>query len=132
MQVREIIMITNAWNKTEGESISQKVMGKVRSDAPLKNRINFAQKQLEVQITKLTGINEKLQTKHDKIFEKVDRDKAKTITKINIASPNQPPSVYPGISTPKVAIVDIARNTAKIGSPLTTKSNNDVQAVIQK
>ena len=71
MQVREIIMITNSWNKTEGESISQKVMGKVKPDAPLKNRINFAQKQLEVQITKLTGINEKLQTKHDKIFEKV-------------------------------------------------------------
>ncbi len=64
-------MITNAWNKTEGESISQKVMGKVRSDAPLKNRINFAQKQLEVQITKLTGINQKIQIKHDRIFEKV-------------------------------------------------------------
>ncbi len=71
MQIREIIMITNSWNKTEGESISQKVMSKVKSNVPLKNRINFAQKQLEVQITKLTGINEKLQTKHDKIFEKV-------------------------------------------------------------
>ena len=71
MQVIEIIMITNSWNKTEGESISQKVMSKVKSNVPLKNRINFAQKQLEVQITKLTGINEKLQTKHDKIFEKV-------------------------------------------------------------
>ena len=71
MQVREIIMITNAWNKTEGESISQKVMGKVKPDAPLKNRLNFAQKQLEVQITKLTGINQKIQIKHDRIFEKV-------------------------------------------------------------
>jgi len=64
-------MISNSWNKAEGESISQKVMGKVKTDAPLKNRIDFAQKKLEVQITKLSGINEKLQTKHDKIFEKI-------------------------------------------------------------
>jgi division protein CdvB (Snf7/Vps24/ESCRT-III family) len=66
-----IKMISNSWNKTEGESISQKVMGKVKTDAPLKNIIDFAQKKLEVQITKLSGINEKLQTKHDKIFEKI-------------------------------------------------------------
>ena len=59
MQIREIIMISNSWNKSEGGSISEKVMGKVKPDAPLKNRINFAQKQLEVQITKLTGINQK-------------------------------------------------------------------------
>ena len=37
-------MISNSWNKAEGESISQKVMGKVKPDEPLKNRINFAQK----------------------------------------------------------------------------------------
>ena len=64
-------MISNSWNKTEGESISQKVIGKVKPDEPLKNRIDFAQKKLEIQITKLSGINEKLQTKHDKIFEKI-------------------------------------------------------------
>ena len=63
-------MISNSWNKTEGESISQKVMGKVKPDEPLKNRIDFAQKKLQLQITKLSGINEKLQVKHDKIFEK--------------------------------------------------------------
>ena len=63
-------MISNSWNKTEGESISQKVMGKVKPDEPLKNRIDFAQKKLQLQITKLSGINEKLQTKHDKIFDK--------------------------------------------------------------
>ncbi|MGB1524206.1 MAG: hypothetical protein ACPG8B_06105, partial [Nitrosopumilus sp.] len=61
-------MISNSWNKTEGESISQKVMGKVKPDEPLKNRIDFAQKKLQSQITKLSGINEKLQAKHDKIF----------------------------------------------------------------
>jgi len=64
-------MLSNSWNKAEGESISQKVMGKVKPDEPLKNRIDFAQKKLEVQILKLSGINEKLQTKHDTIFEKI-------------------------------------------------------------
>ena len=64
-------MISNSWSKTEGESISQKVMGKVRPDEPLKNKIDFAQKKLQFQISKLEGINEKLQKKHDMIFEKI-------------------------------------------------------------
>ncbi|MGH1568767.1 MAG: Snf7 family protein [Nitrosopumilus sp.] len=64
-------MISNSWNKTEGESISQKVMGKVKPDEPLKNKIDFAQKKLQFQITKLDGINQKLQKKHDTIFEKI-------------------------------------------------------------
>ena len=64
-------MISNSWNKTEGESISQKVIGKVKPDEPLKNKIDFAQKKLQFQISKLEGINEKLQKKHDVIFEKI-------------------------------------------------------------
>ena len=64
-------MISNSWNKTEGETISQKVMGKVKPDEPLKNKIDFAQKKLQFQISKLDGINEKLQKKHDTIFEKI-------------------------------------------------------------
>ncbi len=64
-------MISNSWNKAEGESISQKVMGRVKPDEPLKNKIDFAQKKLEFQITKLESINEKLQKKHDIIFEKI-------------------------------------------------------------
>ena len=64
-------MISNSWNKTEGESISQKVMGKVKPDEPLKNKIDFAQKKLQFQISKLESINEKLQKKHDAIFEKI-------------------------------------------------------------
>ena len=55
-------MITNSWNKADGESLSQKVMSKVKQDEPLKNKIDFAQKKLEIQISKLSGINEKLQT----------------------------------------------------------------------
>ncbi len=64
-------MISNSWNKNEGETISQKVMGKVKPDEPLKNKIDFAQKKLQFQISKLDGINEKLQKKHDVIFEKI-------------------------------------------------------------
>ena len=64
-------MISNSWNKTEGESISQKVMRKVKPDEPLKNKIEFAQRKLGSQILKLEGINEKLQKKHDMIFEKI-------------------------------------------------------------
>ena len=64
-------MISNSWNRTERESISQKVIGRVKPDEPLKNKIDFAQKKLQFQISKLEGINEKLQKKHDVIFEKI-------------------------------------------------------------
>ena len=64
-------MISDSWNKTDGESMTQKVMGKVRPEEPIKNKINFAQKKLQFQISKLEGINEKLQKKHDVIFEKI-------------------------------------------------------------
>ena len=46
-------MISNSWNKAAGESISQKVIGKVKPDEPLKNKIDFAQKKLQFQISKL-------------------------------------------------------------------------------
>jgi division protein CdvB (Snf7/Vps24/ESCRT-III family) len=46
-------------------------MGKVRPDEPLKNKIEFAQRKLQSQISKLEGINIKLQRKHDSIFEKI-------------------------------------------------------------
>lgn len=64
-------MISNSWNKGTSESLSQRVMGKVRPDEPLKNKIEFAQRKLQSQITKLEGINIKLQRKHDVIFEKI-------------------------------------------------------------
>jgi len=64
-------MIGNSWDKVDGESISQKVMSRVRPEAPLKNKIDFAQKKLQFQISKLEGINEKLQKKQDMIFEKI-------------------------------------------------------------
>ncbi len=46
-------------------------MGKVKPDEPLKNKIDFAQKKLQLQISKLQIINEKLQTKQDMIFGKI-------------------------------------------------------------
>jgi division protein CdvB (Snf7/Vps24/ESCRT-III family) len=64
-------MLGNSWDKAAGESISQKVMSRVKPEEPIKNKIDFAQKKLESQIFKLEGINEKLQKKHDMIFEKI-------------------------------------------------------------
>jgi division protein CdvB (Snf7/Vps24/ESCRT-III family) len=64
-------MLNSSWNKEEGQSITQRVIGRVKPEEPIKNKIDFAQKKLEFQITKLEGINEKLQKKHDMIFEKI-------------------------------------------------------------
>ncbi len=64
-------MLSNSWDKATGESISQKVINRVKPEEPIKNKIDFAQKKLQFQITKLEGINEKLQKKHDVIFEKI-------------------------------------------------------------
>ncbi len=64
-------MLSNSWNKEGGESISQRVMSRVKSEEPIKNKIDFAQKKLQFQISKLEVINEKLQKKHDGIFEKI-------------------------------------------------------------
>ena len=68
-------MLKNSWSKTGGdgggESISQKIIGKVRPDEPLKNKIDLAQKKLQFQISKLDGVSEKLQKSHDGLFEKI-------------------------------------------------------------
>ncbi len=64
--------LTNKWNKNgNGDSLSQRVLGKVKPDAPVKNKIDDAQKKLELQIVKLSSIGEKLQKKHDHIFQKI-------------------------------------------------------------
>ena len=46
-------------------------MGTVKPEAPLKNRLDVAQKKLQLQITRLGEIDSKLKTKHDAIFEKI-------------------------------------------------------------
>ena len=64
-------MIGN-WNRSKGgEKLSQKVLDKVKPDAPLKNKIDLAQNKLNAQITKLDTIHSKLQKKHDAVFNKI-------------------------------------------------------------
>ena len=63
--------LTSNWSKSGNEGLSQKVFGKVKPDAPIKNKIDNAQKKLELQINKLGSISEKLQKKHDHIFQKI-------------------------------------------------------------
>lgn len=58
------------WN-TQKESISQKVIDKVKPDAPLRPKIDEAQKRLQLQISKLDAISRKLKEKDDYIFKKV-------------------------------------------------------------
>ncbi len=61
---------TNKWN-VQKESISQRVIDKVKPDAPLKPKIDEAQKKLQLQIIKLESITKKLKEKDDFIFKKV-------------------------------------------------------------
>jgi division protein CdvB (Snf7/Vps24/ESCRT-III family) len=64
--------LTNNWNRNENkESLSQRFLGKVKPDTPVKNKIDFAQKKLELQITKLAEISTKLKKKHDFVFQKI-------------------------------------------------------------
>jgi division protein CdvB (Snf7/Vps24/ESCRT-III family) len=63
--------LTSSWSKNNSEGFSQKVFGKVKPDTPIKNKIENAQKQLELQINKLAEIAQKLQKKHDSVFQKI-------------------------------------------------------------
>ena len=75
--------LTSNWSKNGNEGLSQKVFGKIKPDAPIKNKIENAQKKLELQINKLGYINEKLQTKHDHIFQKIVHGLSVTTTSPN-------------------------------------------------
>ena len=61
---------TNKWN-TQKESMSQRVIDKVKPDTPLKPKIDEAQKKLQLQIMKLDSISLKLKEKDNFIFKKV-------------------------------------------------------------
>jgi division protein CdvB (Snf7/Vps24/ESCRT-III family) len=61
---------TNKWN-VQKESMSQRVFDKVKPDAPLKPKIDEAQKKLQLQIIKLDSISNKLREKDNFIFRKV-------------------------------------------------------------
>jgi division protein CdvB (Snf7/Vps24/ESCRT-III family) len=62
--------IATKWN-TRKDSFSQKVIDKVRPDAPLKPKIDEAQKKLQLQVAKLDSIARKLKEKDEFIFKKV-------------------------------------------------------------
>jgi len=59
------------WNISGNGSISQKVLDKVKPGVPLKNKIEVAQQKLQLQISKLDSIHQKLQKKHDHVFKKI-------------------------------------------------------------
>ena len=65
-----IMNFANRWN-IQKDSISQKVIDKVKPDTPLKPKIDEAQKRLQLQITKLDSIGTKLKEKDEFIFKKV-------------------------------------------------------------
>ncbi len=66
----KVMNFTNKWN-AQKESISQKVIDKVKPDVPLKPKIDEAQKKLQLQVSKLDSIAKKLKEKDDFIFKKV-------------------------------------------------------------
>ena len=67
-----MVSFTDKWNALKNnEKLTQAFMGKVKPDAPLKNRLDAAQKKLQLQISKLSEIDTKLQQKNDAIFEKI-------------------------------------------------------------
>ena len=67
-----MVSLSGKWNVLKkGDALSQKFMGTVKPEAPLKNRLDVAQKKLQLQVNRLGEIDSKLKTKHDAIFEKI-------------------------------------------------------------
>jgi len=52
-------------------NLSQKVLDRVKPETSLKNRLTFAQKKLQLQITRLDETHKKLQQNHDRVFQKI-------------------------------------------------------------
>ena len=64
--------IIKNWNNIKSSmNLSQKVLDKVKPETSLKNRISFAQKKLQLQITRLDEIHQKLQQNHNRVFKKI-------------------------------------------------------------
>ena len=67
-----MVSFSDKWNAIKNnEKLSNAFMGKVRPDAPLKNRLDDAQKKLQLQINRLAEVDTKLKQKNDIIFEKI-------------------------------------------------------------
>jgi len=64
--------ISDKWNDFgRSDNLSQRILDKVKPDVPLKNKIDVAQKNLQLQIVKLDTIGEKIKKKNDYIFNKI-------------------------------------------------------------
>ncbi len=64
--------LSDRWNDVgRGDNLSQKILDRVKPDVPLKNKIDVAQKNLQLQIVKLDGIASKIKQKNDYIFNKI-------------------------------------------------------------
>ncbi|MGI0003762.1 MAG: Snf7 family protein [Candidatus Nitrosotenuis sp.] len=64
--------LSDKWGDgVKSDNLSQKILDKVRPDVPLKNKIDVAQKNLQLQIIKLDSIAEKIKEKNDYIFNKI-------------------------------------------------------------
>jgi len=60
------------WNNIKSSiNLSQKVLDKIKPETSLKNRISFAEKKLQIQITRLDETHQKLQQNHDHVFQKI-------------------------------------------------------------
>ena len=117
------------WNRNgRGESISQKVIDKVKPEAPVKNKIDEAQKKLQLQITKLDGIHGKLQKKHDFVFDKIvdaQRSNNQTYAKAYAIELNQIRKMRNMIGGAKLAMeqIQIRLNTvSELGDVVVTLS----------
>ena len=59
-----MVSFSEKWNVLKNkETLSQKFMGTVKPDAPLKNRLDVAQKRLQQQIVKIRRNRTKIKTK---------------------------------------------------------------------
>ena len=60
------------WNNIKSSiNLSQKVLDRVKPETSLKNRISFAEKKLQLQITRLDETQQKLRHNHDRVFQKI-------------------------------------------------------------
>jgi len=117
------------WNRSGDElGLSQKVIDKIRPEAPIKNKIDDAQRKLQLQITKLDTIHGNLQKKHDFVFDKIvnaKRSNNETYAKAYAIELNQIRKMRGMIGGAKIAMeqIQIRLNTvSELGDVVITLS----------
>ena len=109
-------------------SLTQKIIDKVKPEAPIKNKIDEAQKKLQFQIIKLDEIHGKLKRKHDFVFEKIvdaQRSNNQTYAKAYAIELNQIRKMRNMIGGAKLAMeqIQIRLNTvSELGDVIVTLS----------